>query len=317
VKGKCSTKMKVMRRTMKRSQKERHQPQGHSGAWIALLLTLLSVLAGCGASPGGASPAHAVSVIPSPYQTLTITAIDYTYQMPSTLALHAGLVDLRLVNNGTQPHQAQLARLNPGITETEVIKEVIDQRREDRAYALLTFVGGPDTVSPGNGQEALLDLPAGDYVLLCLVTGADGLPHIDKGMIHFFTVSVGQQAQSVPQSSGALLIQDHTYTLPAALLSTTAATIRVENQGTEPHEVGIVRLASGKSAQDVLAFFHRPSGPPPFEEDGGMATLAPGASGWIIVHLPPGHYAAFSILPDPKTGVLQLTQGLLTSFTVH
>lgn len=199
---------------MKSLKKDRHQPQGHSGTWTALLLVLLGVLAGCNASPGGTSTGHrAEPATPSLSQTLTITAIDYTYQMSSTLALHTGLIDLRLVNNGTQPHQAQLARLNPGVTEAEVVKELIDLRREDRAYALLTFMGGPDTVSPGDGQEALLDLPAGNYVLLCLVTGADGLPHIDKGMIHFFTISAAKPAQPVPQSSGDLLIQDHAYCL--------------------------------------------------------------------------------------------------------
>jgi uncharacterized cupredoxin-like copper-binding protein len=247
---------------------------------------------------------------------VTITAIDYSYAMPSSFALKAGFVDLMLVNNGTQPHQAQLARLNPGVTSTQVVDELIDKRQEAQAFSLLTFVGGPDTISPGDGQETILDVTAGNYALLCLVTGPDGLPHIDKGMIHFLTVSPAQQTQPAPQDSGDLVIQDHRYILPSPLTHATVSTINVENQGTEPHEVNIVRLANGKGTQDILTFFRHPSGPPPFEEMGGMATLTPGSSGWMTVHLEAGNYAVFSTVPDPKTGNFQLTQGLLAPFTV-
>ncbi len=293
-------------------------------SWLALQLlasiTLLGLLAGCSNGAGTAqqrSLPRSTSTAASSWQTITITALDYTYQMPTSFALRAGLVDLKLVNNGTQPHQAQFARLNPGVTSEQVVNELIDKRQEAQAFSLLTFVGGPDTISPGNGQEALLDLQAGNYALICLVSGSDGLPHIDKGMIHFLTISPATISQPLPQADGEIVIQDHQYLLPPTLTQPRTSTLKVENQGTEPHELNIVRLASGKSAQDVLAFFRHPSGPPPFEACGGMATLAPGTSGWITVHLEPGTYAALSAVPDPKTGVFQLTQGLLITFTVQ
>ncbi len=279
-------------------------------------IILLSLLAGCGTVAGDAPQSQLVHPTPSLFQTITITAIDYSYVMPTSFALRAGMVDLKLLNNGTQPHQAQLARLKPGVTAAQVVNELIDQRQEAHAFALLTFVGGPDTIAPGDGQEAILDLSAGNYALLCLVTGADGLPHIDKGMLHFLSVSPAQETQPAPQAAGDLLIRDHSYILPTVLTRSTSATIKVENQGTEPHEVNIVRLANGKDTQDVQAFFRNPSGPPPFTEAGGMATLAPGTSGWITVHLEQGRYLAFSIVPDAQTGVFQFTQGLLAPFTV-
>jgi outer membrane protein assembly factor BamE (lipoprotein component of BamABCDE complex) len=297
----------------KRSQAEKQRD------WSSLLIgiVLLGLLAGCSNGARATQQRQPVRTTPSPWQSITITAIDYGYAMPTSFALRAGLVDLMLVNNGTQPHQAQLARLNPGVTSTQVVNELVDKRQEARAYSLLTFVGGPDTISPGDGQAAILHVSAGNYALLCLVTGPDGLPHVDKGMFHFLTVSSAQETQPAPRSSGELVMQDHRYILPTVLTQSITSTLQVENQGTEPHELNIVRLASGKSAQDILAFFHNPSGPPPFEEEGGMATLAPGTSGWITVHLEPGHYAALSVVPDPKTGVFQLTQGLLMPFTVQ
>ncbi|MDQ2715276.1 MAG: hypothetical protein M3Z08_10245 [Chloroflexota bacterium] len=305
-----------MNNHVRKDQKKQH--------WLALSLVasiiLPGLLAGCSNGTGKTQQRSLPSVTSTPassWQTITITAIDYTYQMPTSFALQAGLIDLKLVNNGTQPHQAQLARLKPGVTREQVVNELLDKRQEAQAFSLLTFVGGPDTISPGDGQEALLDVPAGDYVLLCLVTGSDGLPHIAKGMIHFLTVSPAQTLQSQPQANGEIVMQDHQYLLPHVLTQSGSSTFKVANQGTVPHELNIVKLASGKSAQDVLAFFRHPSGPPPFEACGGMATLAPGTSGWITVHLAPGIYVALSAVPDPTTGVFQLTQGLLTTFAVH
>src|SRR5215469_905552 len=91
----------------------------------------------------------------------------------------------------------------------------------------------------------------------------------------------------------------------------------VTNQGTVPHELNIVKLAQGKGIRDIAAFFQSPSGPPPFEELGGLAALAPGGSGWIKIDLVAGTYAVFSFLVDQRTGKPQLTVGMITQFTVH
>lgn len=48
-----------------------------------------------------------------------------------------------------------------------------------------------------------------------------------------------------------------------------------------------------------------------------MAALVAGGSGWIKTHLEPGTYAAFSFIPDQRTGKPQLIQGMITQFTVQ
>jgi hypothetical protein len=237
--------------------------------------------------------------------------------MPETITVQAGLIDLALVNNGTQPHQAQVARLNPGVTSARVIDELVTKRHQDAAFSLFTFMGGPDTISPGYGQETILSLSAGSYVLLCFVEGPDGIAHIDKGMIHFFTVSPGQDQQRLPRADGEVAMQDFRYRLPEVISQSRPLTLHVTNRGTEPHEMNIIKLATGRGIRDIAAFFQSPSGPPPFEELGGLAALAPGGSGWIKINLEAGTYAVFSFLVDQRTGKPQLALGMITQFTVH
>ena len=300
-----------------RERYSRHTRRPFAALFCVLLLTL-GFLASCAtppASSGGVTQQTPTSSSSIP--TVTITAIDYGYLMPETITVQAGLVDVALVNNGTQPHQAQVARLNPGVTRAQVLDELVTKRRLAGAFSLFTFMGGPDTIAPGYGQETILNLRAGSYVLLCFIEGPDGIPHIDKGMIHFFTVSPARSQKMLPQVDGEVVMQDFRYRLPEVITQSRPLTLHVTNQGTEPHELNIVKLAQGKGVPDIAAFFQSPSGPPPFEELGGLAALAPGGSGWIKIHLEPGTYAAFSFLVDQRTGQSQLASGMITQFTVY
>ena len=298
-----------------RERHSRHTWRSSAVFWCMLVLASLSSCAAPPASSRGVIQPTPTSQSSIP--TVTITSIDYGYLMPETIRVQAGLVDVALVNNGTQPHQAQVARLNSGVTSAQVIDELVVKKHLAAAFSLLTFMGGPDTIAPGYGQETILSLPAGSYVLLCFVQGPDGIPHIDKGMIHFFSVSPAQGQQRPPQAAGEVVMQDFRYHLPEVLTQSRPLTLHVTNQGTEPHELNIVKLAQGRSVRDIAAFFQEPSGPPPFEELGGLAALAPGSSGWIKIDLEPGTYAAFSFLLDQRTDKSQLALGMITQFTVH
>ena len=139
-----------------------------------LFLISLGLLASCANTPvSDEGVTRPTPTSQSSIPTITITAIDYGYIMPETITVQAGLVDVALVNNGTQPHQAQVARLNPGVTSAQVLDELVTKRHLAAAFSLFTFMGGPDTISPGYGQETILTLSAGSYVLLCFVEGQD------------------------------------------------------------------------------------------------------------------------------------------------
>jgi hypothetical protein len=282
-----------------------------------LLVVVMGMLSGCADNTTAVNLVKPTATSVSSIPVVPITAVDYGYIMSSKLNVQAGLVDIAMVNNGSEAHQAQVARLNEGVTADEVVNTLVTKKDQAAGFSLLTFEGGPDTLAPGYGQEAILDLKAGQYVLLCFVVGQDGIPHVDKGMFHFFTVSAQQSQKDAPVVDGKVIMKDYSYELPGVIGQAGALMLEVENQGTVPHEMNIVKLEKGKGIGDIAAFFQSPSGPPPFEERAGFAAIAPGGSGWIKIHLEPGNYAVFSFIPDEKTGRSQLSMGMIKAFSVQ
>ena len=75
----------------------------------AILTIVIASCAGQSAAPSSTTPTTAAQPsIPS----VTIKTMDFSFDQPQTIP--AGLVDLTLVNNGAQPHQIQLVRINDG-----------------------------------------------------------------------------------------------------------------------------------------------------------------------------------------------------------
>lgn len=91
----------------------------------------------------------------------------------------------------------------------------------------------------------------------------------------------------------------------------------MSNQGDEPYEFNLVKLAPGKTEQDVVTFYTAPAGLPPFVNLGGMASLSPGSTGWVKVNLVAGNYAALSLVIDKATSKPDFLLGMITTFTVQ
>src|SRR5436853_7850502 len=99
-------------------------------------------LAGAVACARQRPPAPGPSVV-------TITATDYAFGGPDTIP--AGLVTLRLVNVGKEPHQAGLVRIDSGKTGTAV-EAALESPGPPPAW--MVFVGGPDVVPAGDTANA-------------------------------------------------------------------------------------------------------------------------------------------------------------------
>jgi hypothetical protein len=256
---------------------------------------------------------HRGASIPS----VTMTAKDYSFQMPGTLP--NGLVHITFKNAGKQPHQANIARLNKGVTAAKVQQQL--NQNMDAALGLVTLVGGPNTVDPGGSQQVVLRFSPGEYVAICFVAGPDGKPHFMKGMLKFFSVSTSSSgassAPSAPSVDGTVTLKEFVISVPTHLTAG-SHTWLVSNVGTQPHEMDLIKLASGKSASDVLGFLKQPqpSGPPLFADAGGLGALAPGSSAWVMVTLTKGNYVALCFVPDSRNGTPHVMEGMMTQFTI-
>jgi hypothetical protein len=245
---------------------------------------------------------------------VTIRAVDFSFMQPQTVP--AGFVDLIFINNGTQPHQIQLARINNG--NYNQFAAALKKNGPGAALGLAALYGGANTIDPGQQQEVILNLPQGQYASICFVSGQDNVPHYMKGMLTHFSVT-GSPAgtQQAPTAIAHIVLKDFTFVLPATIPAG-QATLQVTNQGPQAHEFDLLKLATGKSLQDAQTFLNNshPGGPPPFTDAGGMGALAPGSSAWLKLNLQPGNYVAICFVPDVKTGKPHYMLGMMSPFTV-
>jgi hypothetical protein len=246
---------------------------------------------------------------------LKIDAADYSYQVaPATI--RAGWTRVLLTNSGAEAHHVQFLHLKDGVTAEQF--EAALAQGEGPALAMTAQVGGVGAVHPGGSASAVLNLPAGDYVILSFIPSpADGTPQFAKGMITSFSVQAAS-GDTVAEPAANLTVRladfafDMPETLPAGLLM-----VQVVNDGPETHEFNILRLEEGKTVQDVLSFLGGAGGPPPFAPIGGMNGLDIGLTGYAEINLAPGRYVAICNIPSPKAeGHAHFTLGMVREFTV-
>lgn len=159
------------------------------------------------------------------------------------------------------------------------------------------FAGLP-TTDPGSTGTMSLNLPAGGYVLFCTIPSPDGTPHATKGMVKELTVMAGAE-RALPQSVGTVTASDFAFSPPPRLEPGTDV-LRLRNEGQQLHEINLVELAPGKTVDDVVAWYGRPSGPSPMCSLGGVA-VKPGEEGTTTLDLTAGTtYAFVCAIPDTR-----------------
>ena len=298
-----------------------HRNRGARSVLFTIVMLMLSLggLVACGQTTAGSSssPTTAPSTAATSQPTaMTITAMEYSFALPQTVP--AGLIDITLVNNGTQPHVAQLVLLKSGVTLDQFQRALL-QKGLLVMRTLGIILGGPNVAAPGQRSEVILNLPGGQYAVVSPALGKDGKRDYQKGIIASFTVTgsapTGQAA--TPTASAQITMQSFSYRGIPASVAAGAVTWQVTNAGTEPYEFDVLKLAPGKTAQDVIAFLTHPSGPPPFVDIGGMASISPGISGWVKFNLTAGTYVALSHVFDKATGKPEFLLGMITTFTVQ
>jgi hypothetical protein len=287
------------------------------GAQLGAAVALAGVLTACGSERRSndttASSGASVQAPAAAPATITVTAKDYQFEAPDQV--RPGVTTMRLVNNGTEMHHAQLVKLEEGKTMADVAKAL---KNPGPPPAWVKFVGGPNAVTPGKEAVSSAVLSPGNYVYLCFIPGPDGVMHAAKGMVKPFTVSADSQPtqSELPAAVTTIKMLDYDYQLSQPL-TPGRQTIRVENVGPQLHELALLKLAPGKTAADFAAWDKGGmKGAPPAEPVGGVVGLDKGGSATFTVDLTAGDYALMCFIPDSKDGKPHHMHGMMKPIKV-
>lgn len=286
----------------------------------AAVIAAAAIAGGATAAAAVSAPAHPGRAPAAPAHLVDASATEYQFAVTTHGRVPAGLVTLRLTNRGSEDHQALLARLHQGVTPAQFVQAL--KTSGQAAFGLVDFAGGTATVPAGGRQVTMQALQGGRYVLLCLVPGPDGIPHLMKGMIASLAVSgqltPAQLAALHPHGhvAGTITAHDMTFTVPAAVHGHGLYRF-ADTDGADTHELGIVRLNPGATAADVIAWVKTHAGPRPFTPAGGYGAVPPGGGGWLRLDLAPGRYAAICLVPDDAPPhAPHSAMGMVAAFTV-
>jgi hypothetical protein len=234
-----------------------------------------------------------------------VVARDYSFAAPSEIP--AGLTTFRLVNRGPSLHHIQLIKLEEGKTADDFFAAL---KAGGPFPRWASFAGGPNPPESGDTATATLAVEPGNYVMLCFVPSADGVPHMMKGMATPLTVTRASGGSQVePRADVVMKLVDFDFELSQPLTAG-RHTIRIENAGAQPHEVAIVRLNPGKTPKDFTEWGEKPVGPAPGTMFGGVSGIMPGSRAFVSVDLPAGEYALICFVPDAKDGKPHFAHGM-------
>lgn len=259
------------------------------------------------------APAPSVAFKPvAKAHVVTVTGKDFKFDAPDEIP--AGLTEFRFLNKGPSIHHMQILKLTNGKTFGDLSAAL---KRQGPPPKWMKEVGGPNAPAPGTESNATLMMEPGNYAIICFVD-IGGAPHFTKGMVRpLKVVAASGPAAASPTPDVTVTLFDYSFKFSAPLLAGTR-TIKVQNSGPQTHEVELVQLAPGKTANDFLAWAGAGmKGPPPAKPIGGIAGLERGMSESFTANFTPGNYAFICFIPDAKDGKPHFVHGMTKDFSVR
>jgi hypothetical protein len=280
------------------------------------LLPIVALLAACAtkdaSKSASASDSTTTVAAVKPHQ-MTVTATDYKFDAPDQVP--SGMMTVHLVDNGAEMHHVAFIKLNDGKTVADV-EQAMKTQGPMPAWAV--DYGGVNPSHPGGGMSTTTQmLDPGNYVMVCFIPSADGIPHFAKGMVRPLTVTSSTDASAAaPTADIVMTLNDYTFTTSKPITAG-RHTIKIENAASQSHELVLARLAPGKKAEDLPAWVEKMSGPPPGEPIGGVPAMAKGGTAYLTADFTPGEYAFVCFLPDAKDGKPHFTHGMVKQVHVE
>jgi hypothetical protein len=119
-----------------------------------------------------------------PTADIVMKLVDFSFDLSKPLT--SGRHILRIDNDGKQPHEVAIVRMEPGKDPLSFAS----WGERPTGPAPGQMYGGVSAIMPGTQVYVPLDLPPGEYGLLCFVPEMkDGKPHFVHGMVKKVTIS--------------------------------------------------------------------------------------------------------------------------------
>ena len=271
-------------------------------------MALAAVIGACSSAP--ARP-PAPGGQPSTATLVRVVAHDYAFD--STHTVPAGLVAVRLVNQGHAIHMLGIARLDSGKTAADAFHALVAKR----PMPWFRELGGPGAVSPGDSVTAYAVLEPGRYSMICWVADSAGRAHFMDGMISELDVT-GTTAGAPVEPPPDIELRESDYHIEMSRTPTAGPHLfRMDNDGPQNHDVAIVRMLPGKTVDQVMDWMDNPGRVAPAGEAlGGLVGVTRYGHAEFSLTLTPGNYVVMCLIPDVHDGKSHFRHGMVRRFTV-
>lgn len=294
---------------------------------VGMLVAFVPVLFGCTPSDNRPQPS---STNPAPH-VVALSATEYTFEAPDSIA--PGWTTFTMANHGQVVHYGHVVQLAPGKTVEEMVTAYAEAiRTSGPRPTWVTRFGGPGGTAPGSTSNVTQYLEPGSYVWICPVEDESGHPHFAKGEFKQFVVSAAAPGAAprarAPEASTVVRLEDYSFAVDS-LLRAGRQLIRVENTGAQPHDLVLMKLAPGRTLNDIVTWMNpenarragRTGEPMPSLESlgtglGGIAAIAPGMEVFFEAELSPGEYVLICMATAPD-GRSHIEHGMIQQVRVR
>lgn len=247
--------------------------------------------------------------------TIAVTAKNF---VAAPMGITAGMVRVTYKNNGGTWTGVTVARLKDGVGQAKFLS-MLKTGDYDKLDPLAVPYGG---VGAGMGatETMVVTLPAGRYSIFDTESGPWGKTlYVAK----FFTVgssSASSGMMDAPSTTATITLKDMKFVSPDSLSAGTH-TLKIHNAGPSEHMMVTVKIAKGKTYQDVLAYLKQGAnakGQPPIDPNsfGGFETMGPGQTAYLTESFTPGAYVMLCFVTDMKKHIPHVAEGMVKKITV-
>lgn len=252
--------------------------------------------------------------------TFTISepsATNPCYGIAGPSSAPSGWLKVTLQNDGREPHQLRFIALGNMSFEhyRQAMMMPAEADMDMHAAAAPAPYGGPQA-GPGANTTALIHFDEGEYVIVCLIPGMNGMPHAMAGMVARFKVTNDTSDLVEPTANMQLDLEDYSFTWSDNVTSGDRV-IKVTNGGPHHHEVVLIKLTGNHTSADFIAAFEPDAqGPPPLEILSGLSGMANGQSAYFWETFTPGNWALICFEQDSAEKPPHFVVGMVQDFVV-